>query len=125
MDFRSISISFRDEPKPRRTMEGEGAGASGGVGPSFHGSAPVLLPILEKASAHPCFDCAQCCKYIAVEIDAPTTNQEYDYLVWYLYHPGVSVFVDWDGAWFVRFETRCHHLTPQGLCGVYEQRPAI
>jgi len=84
-----------------------------------------LLPILEKAPDHPCFECALCCRYIAIEIDAPTTNREYDYLVWYLYHPGVSVFVDWDGAWFVRFETRCHHLTPQGLCGVYEQRPAI
>ena len=84
-----------------------------------------LLPILEKAPDHPCFECALCCRYIAVEIDAPTTNREYDYLVWYLLHPGVSVFVDWDGAWFVKFETRCRQLTPQGLCGIYEQRPAI
>ena len=84
-----------------------------------------LLPILEKAPNHPCFECALCCRYIAVEIDAPTTNREYDYLVWYLLHPGVSVFVDWDGAWFVKFETRCRQLTPQGLCGIYEQRPAI
>jgi Fe-S-cluster containining protein len=84
-----------------------------------------LLPILEKASDHPCFECALCCKYIAIEIDTPTTNREYDYLVWYLYHPGVSAFVDWDGTWFIRFETRCRHLTSQGLCGIYERRPAI
>jgi Fe-S-cluster containining protein len=99
-------------------MGEEGASESAGQGRE-------LLPILEKASDHPCFECALCCKYIAIEIDAPTTNREYDYLVWYLYHPGVSVFVDWDGAWFVRFETRCRHLTPQGLCGIYAERPGI
>jgi Fe-S-cluster containining protein len=81
--------------------------------------------VIHKESAHPCFDCARCCTYVALEIDAPTTNKEYDYLVWYLFHPGVSVFVDWEGSWFVKFESRCRHLTEHGLCGVYEHRPAI
>jgi Fe-S-cluster containining protein len=84
-----------------------------------------LLPVLTKASDHPCFQCAKCCTYMAVEIDAPSTMKEYDHLVWYLYHEGVSVFVDWNGDWFLKFESRCRHLTPQGLCGIYERRPAI
>ena len=80
---------------------------------------------LSLAADHPCFGCAQCCKYIAIEIDAPTTMQEYDYLVWYLVHPGVSVFVDFDNSWFVKFDSRCQHLQPSGMCGIYETRPAI
>lgn len=87
---------------------------------------PELLPlVVEKESTHPCFGCAKCCQYVAIEIDRPTTPKEYDYLVWYLIHPGVQVFVDWNGDWFVKFESRCRHLTPQGLCGIYEQRPVI
>jgi Fe-S-cluster containining protein len=85
----------------------------------------TLLPVIGLASDHPCVDCAQCCKYVAIEIDAPTTNTEYDYMAWYLVHPGISVFVDWNGGWFVKFETRCHHLQPNGMCGIYETRPVI
>jgi Fe-S-cluster containining protein len=62
---------------------------------------------------------------VAIEIDAPTTNTEYDQIVWYLYHDGVEVFVDWDGDWHVLFRTRCENLTSAGLCGVYERRPVI
>jgi Fe-S-cluster containining protein len=85
----------------------------------------ALLPVIQKDSDHPCFQCAKCCTYVAIEIDPPTTMKEYDYIVWYLYHEGLSVFVDWEGDWFVKFETHCKHLTPQGLCGVYDSRPAI
>lgn len=92
------------------------AGTNGGSG---------LLPIIQKEDNHPCFNCAKCCQYVAIEIDKPTTMKEYDYIVWYLYHGGVSVFVDFDAAWFVKFETRCDHLTETGLCGVYDTRPAI
>jgi len=81
--------------------------------------------LLGLASDHPCVGCAQCCRYVAIEIDAPTTMTEYDYLVWYLVHPGISVFVDWEGGWFVKFESRCQHLQPNGMCGIYETRPAI
>lgn len=84
-----------------------------------------LLPVIQKASDHPCFDCAKCCTYVAVEIDTPTTSKEYDQIVWYLYHQGVEVFVDWDDAWHVLFRTRCEQLTSAGLCGVYAGRPAI
>ncbi|MCP3986727.1 MAG: YkgJ family cysteine cluster protein [bacterium] len=83
-----------------------------------------LLPIV-KESEHPCFDCMKCCTYVAVEIDEPTTNKEYDYVVWYLVHQGVSVFVDWDNSWFIRFDSHCQHLSTQGLCDIYETRPMI
>jgi Fe-S-cluster containining protein len=84
-----------------------------------------LLPVIEKTSDHPCFACAKCCTYVAVEIDAPTTSAEYDQIVWYLYHEDVEVFVDWDDAWHVLFRTRCTKLTSTGMCGVYASRPAI
>ena len=74
---------------------------------------------LEKQSDHPCFDCVLCCSYVALEIDAPDTMKEYDYIVWYLYHQGVSVFVDWDSNWYIKFEARCGQLTPQGLERTY------
>jgi Fe-S-cluster containining protein len=80
---------------------------------------------IEKESDHPCFQCVQCCTYVAIEIDTPTTMKEYDYIVWYLYHQGVSIFVDWEGAWYIKFETRCEHLTPPGLCDIYSSRPII
>jgi len=80
---------------------------------------------IEKESDHPCFQCFQCCTYVAIEIDTPTTMKEYDYIVWYLYHQGVSIFVDWEGAWYIKFETRCEHLTPLGLCDCYSSRPII
>jgi hypothetical protein len=80
---------------------------------------------IEKQSDHPCFDCVRCCTYVAIEIDTPTTMKEYDYIVWYLYHQNVSIFVDWEGDWFIKFETRCRHLTSGGLCDIYASRPAI
>ena len=84
-----------------------------------------LLPVIQKKSDHPCFECAKCCTYVAIEIDDPTTNTEYDQIVWYLYHQSVEIFVDWENAWHVLFRTRCNNLTSAGLCDVYERRPVI
>ena len=74
-------------------------GAANGV--TLHRSLPVGAETesgdapasMEKQSDHPCFECVQCCTYVAIEIDTPTTMKEYDYIVWYLYHQGVSIFV--------------------------------
>jgi len=85
----------------------------------------TLLPVLQKDSDHPCFQCAKCCTYVAVEVDSPRTMKEYDHVIWYLYHEGVSVFVDFEGDWYIKYETRCRNLTGEGLCGIYERRPAI
>ena len=88
-------------------------------------AAERLLPVIQKATDHPCFECALCCTYVAVEIDTPTTGTEYDQIVWYLYHRDVEVFVDWDDAWHVLFRTRCENLSAAGTCGIYERRPGI
>ncbi len=122
--------------------QGRRAGAGSRNGPRVNGHAlrprrapeaaagdgfqPLDVPLLvEKAPDHPCHQCAKCCTYVAIQIDRPRSNVEYDYVVWYLLHPDVSVFVDWEGDWYVKFETRCRHLTDAGLCGIYETRPAI
>jgi Fe-S-cluster containining protein len=80
---------------------------------------------LKKEGAHPCHECTACCSYIALEIDEPTTNREYDYIRWYLFRPNVKVYVDWDGDWHLQVDSDCQHLLPNGLCGVYETRPNI
>ena len=106
-------------------------GAANGV--TLRRSAPVgadaepgeVPASVEKQSDHPCFQCVECCTYVAIEIDTPTTMKEYDYIVWYLYHQGVSIFVDWESNWYIKFETRCEHLTPMGLCDSYSSRPII
>jgi Fe-S-cluster containining protein len=108
-----------------RAPRGRGPGGPPPPRRSAREAAPRLLPVIQKAGDHPCFECAKCCHYVAVEIDAPTVNKDYDHIVWYLYHQGVKVFVDWEGDWFISFETRCQHLTPAGMCGIYERRPGI
>ncbi len=107
-----------------RTANGSGNGRAGRAG-AESGTASPLLPVLQKEPTHPCYNCQLCCTYMAVEIDPPTTNTEYDYMVWYLYHEGVNVFVDWEGDWFLKYDARCRQLTDAGLCGVYENRPVI
>ncbi len=102
--------------KKRTSFDAAGAG---------NGSLPVLLPIVTKASDHPCHECAMCCSYVAIEHDEPTTMKDYDHIVWYLYHKDISVFVDWESSWYVRFESRCDNLNAQGMCGIYDHRPAI
>lgn len=103
-------------------LSGNGGNRKAEAGPA---SALAMLPILVKQNDHPCFSCAMCCHYVALEIDRPTTAKEYDYVVWYLMHQGVGVFVDWEDDWYVKFDTRCENLTDQGLCGVYDDRPVI
>lgn len=83
------------------------------------------LALLTKQASHPCFACSRCCTYVATQIDSPTTMTDYDHISWYLYHSGLSVYVDWEGAWYLQIETRCENLTANGLCGIYDRRPAI
>ncbi|MEN8159117.1 MAG: YkgJ family cysteine cluster protein [Myxococcota bacterium] len=85
---------------------------------------PALLPLV-KESEHPCHACAKCCLYTAIEIDSPAAMTDYDNVIWYLYHENVTIFVDWEGQWYVKFDSRCENLTSEGLCGIYATRPAI
>jgi Fe-S-cluster containining protein len=67
---------------------------------------------------------AKCCQYFALEIDAPKSKADFDYIRWYMVHGQVSVFVE-DGVWFLMVHNRCNHLLENNLCGIYETRPQI
>lgn len=84
-----------------------------------------MLPLLELPGTHPCNSCGACCRYVAVEIDRPTTPRDYDQIHWYLTHGKVAVYIDWEGDWYLEFETVCDHLTSAAMCDVYRERPEI
>jgi len=74
---------------------------------------------------NPCQDCgAKCCGHIALEIDKPASEQDFDNIRWYLCHEGVQVFVE-DKKWFLQVATRCRHLDENNLCRIYRRRPKI
>jgi len=74
----------------------------------------------------PCSTCeAQCCRYVAVEIDTPTCKRDYDQIRWYLLHNGMSVFTDHEGDWFVEFDSHCEKLGPDHRCTAYSTRPRV
>jgi len=88
----------------------------------------VNLPVLQEAPAPgrvSCLQCAKCCTYVAVGINAPTTPKLATEILWHLYHQGVSVCRDEAGEWYVQFEARCKNLGPGNLCEVYLNRPHI
>lgn len=68
---------------------------------------------------------ARCCRYVATQIDRPTSKRDYDYLRWYLLHRHVNVFIDHDGDWFIEFETDCEQIGEDHRCAGYETRPQI
>jgi uncharacterized protein len=68
---------------------------------------------------------SQCCNHVALELDKPTTKQDYDHIRWYLLHKKVEVFIEDDGSWYLKFESPCERLLPSGGCGKYNDRPEI
>ena len=101
-----------------KKKDSNGAGANG---------APTRmeLPLATLPQVHPCSGCGRCCTYVAVEIDNPSSFEEYDNIYWYLTHKGVSVYVDWESDWYIEFETVCEHLSDAKTCNIYEERPKI
>lgn len=80
----------------------------------------------KKSNIVDCDACsAECCKYVAIEIDRPTDQNDYDNIRWYLMHENICVFIDHDDDWYIEFKTLCTHLDKDNKCGVYEKRPAI
>jgi uncharacterized protein len=74
----------------------------------------------------PCGECGgRCCQYTAIEIDRPTSKNDYDNIRWYLSHKNVHVFVDHDKKWHVEFRSPCENLGPDNMCLIYEIRPRI
>ena len=88
---------------------------------------PIPLPLVEtRDHVHvTCTECAKCCTYVAVGINAPTRWRPATEALWYLYHENVEVYRDAEGEWSVVFETRCRNLQHDKLCGIYEHRPPI
>lgn len=88
------------------------------------------LPVLSEPRGHrlpstpTCTSCGLCCSYVAIEVDGPATVKQATQLLWYVYHEGVSLYVN-DDDWMVQFDTTCIHLQPDYRCGVYETRPHI
>jgi len=80
---------------------------------------------LTMEEKNPCDDCDLCCRHIAVEIDEPETEKEFDQIRWFLLHEDIWVFVDNDDSWNLQVNRPCEKLTSEGMCGFYEKRPAI
>lgn len=81
-------------------------------------------PTTRRQSKPSCTACGLCCSYVAIEIDSPATVKQATQLLWYVYHEGVSLYVN-DDEWMVQFDTTCIHLQPDYRCGVYDTRPHI
>lgn len=67
---------------------------------------------------------ALCCKYFALEIDKPSTRNDFENIRWYISHQKTSVFIQ-GGKWFLNVKNRCKHLDGGNRCTVYDHRPAI
>jgi hypothetical protein len=80
----------------------------------------------QRAETSVCLECgAKCCRYAAVEIDAPTCKRDYDNIRWFLLHRNVFVYRSHDGSWHLEFATPCEWLTAEHKCRHYERRPRI
>ena len=101
------------------------SGARAGSSPKKTAKKAKKPAPVEAEREYPCARCgAVCCKHVALEIDKPTNKQDYDYIRWYLLHKKVEVFTD-EGKWYLKHETECEKLLPNGRCGIYETRPSI
>jgi uncharacterized protein len=67
---------------------------------------------------------ARCCRYFALPIETPTSQQDLDFIRWYLLHDRASVFVE-DETWYLLVHTDCKHLQSNHMCGIYNTRPQI
>lgn len=71
-----------------------------------------------------CLNCDACCRYIATELDKPTTAEELQNIFWFLLHKNVGVYIGFDNKWYLEFKTPCKKLKNK-LCANYHNRPAI
>lgn len=85
----------------------------------------ALAPAPDPKDGPPCHLCtARCCKYFALQIDAPTTPPDFDQIRWFLLHEGTIVWMQ-DGEWYLEVKNRCRHLLADNRCGIYDTRPQI
>jgi Fe-S-cluster containining protein len=73
-----------------------------------------------------CRQCdSRCCRYFCIPIPKPDLFEEFENIRWYLAHRGVSVFIDLDGEWWVRMDSRCGLLDRRGQCKDYANRSMV
>lgn len=63
---------------------------------------------------------AECCRYVAMEIDYPEDKNDFENIRWYVAHKNVSVFVEEDDTWNIEFATPCEFLLSDGKCSIHE-----
>jgi len=62
---------------------------------------------------------ALCCRYVAVEIDAPDEERDFENIRWYVSHENVQVYQDDRGDWYIQFLTPCRNLGPGNRCLIH------
>ena len=72
-----------------------------------------------------CTRCGTCCTTVGVEIETPETEEDFEDIKWYLYHKGLTVYIDRDGDWNVEIHTKCKHLKKNNTCSMYDNRPSV
>ncbi|MFH0920885.1 MAG: YkgJ family cysteine cluster protein [Fibrobacterota bacterium] len=83
---------------------------------------PKTRPKLLKPDCRQCD--GQCCRYFAVQIDAPVRRKNIDHIRWFLAHRKIAIFAD-KKDWFIQVWNNCRHLTKAYRCSIYEERPRI
>ena len=67
---------------------------------------------------------SKCCRYFALQIDTPTTKDEFENIRWFIAHKGVSIYIE-NRKWYLEVDTECRFLTKDHLCKIYDNRPLI
>ena len=67
---------------------------------------------------------SKCCRYLALEVDAPKSKSDFDNIRWFLAHRGISVFVD-KKKWYMEVKNKCKYLAKNNMCNIYDKRPDI
>lgn len=73
---------------------------------------------------NPCAGCSQCCEYIALGLDYPTTVKDFDEILWFIIHRDVWIYIDDENDWYIQFNTPCEKLDNM-RCGYYPNRPNV
>lgn len=71
-----------------------------------------------------CNGCTKCCEHVALEIDVPQNAEDYQEIIWFVLHDKVSVWIDYDGKWYIEFQAKCSALG-DNKCRIYSKRPNI
>ncbi len=73
-----------------------------------------------------CEECdAACCKAVAIEIDEPTTKEDWEDIRWQVAHKNIIVYLDNEDDWLIEFHTPCDQLDEKNRCKIYDKRPTM